>query len=222
MPISLDCPCGKALRVQDHLAGKKVKCPVCGEILDVPSVPATREKEDVVFDEIAPEPRPSKSLATTSSTSVRKSRTDELSVSGKAASSSFGHVLVPSMFGTTSLTLRGDRLVDDTKKIVASHHTEILLNRLDSAEIVVGGNNAFLAIGVMSLMIGLPLIPVLVGIPIAMLGLVFFALYFFMKNRFLVIRSGSNAAVLVIKGPDEEFQEFLDAVLTAAAAHSER
>ncbi len=209
MPISLDCPCGKALRVQDHLAGKKVKCPVCGEILDVPSGSATREKEDVVFDEIAPEPRPSKSLATTSSTSVRKSRSGELSVTGKAASSSFGHVLVPSMFGSTTLTLRGDRLIDDTKKLVASHHSEILLSRIDSAEIVVSGNNALLALGVpLTLALGI--------------GLILIALYFFMKNRFLVIRSGSNVAVLVIKGPEEEFQEFLDAVLTAAAAHSER
>ncbi len=207
MPISLDCPCGKALRVQDHLAGKKVKCPVCGEILDVPGASATRDKEDVVFDEIAPEPRPSKSLATTSSTSVRKSRSGELSVSGKAASSSFGHVLVPSMFGNTTLTLRGDRLIDDTKKIVASHHSEILLSRIDSAEIAVSGNNALLGIG-------------LVTLPMFGVGVLFFLLYLFIKNRFLVIRSGSNAAVLVIKGAEDEFQEFLDAVLTAAAEHS--
>jgi hypothetical protein len=38
MAISLTCECGKKLAVKDELAGKRVKCPGCGELLTVPSV----------------------------------------------------------------------------------------------------------------------------------------------------------------------------------------
>jgi hypothetical protein len=38
MAISLTCECGKKLAVKDELAGKRVKCPGCGDLLTVPSV----------------------------------------------------------------------------------------------------------------------------------------------------------------------------------------
>ena len=34
--ITLRCSCGKGLRVRDHAAGKRIKCPACGTILTVP------------------------------------------------------------------------------------------------------------------------------------------------------------------------------------------
>jgi hypothetical protein len=37
VPISLACACGKALRVKDELAGRKVKCPGCQAVLAVPA-----------------------------------------------------------------------------------------------------------------------------------------------------------------------------------------
>lgn len=39
MPTTIDCQCGKKLKIPDHLAGKKVKCPGCGDIFAVPSHP---------------------------------------------------------------------------------------------------------------------------------------------------------------------------------------
>ncbi len=36
MTIEFECQCGKRLRVKDEHAGKKVKCPACGEPLVVP------------------------------------------------------------------------------------------------------------------------------------------------------------------------------------------
>jgi hypothetical protein len=36
MPISFSCPCGKQLRVADEHAGKRVRCPSCGETALVP------------------------------------------------------------------------------------------------------------------------------------------------------------------------------------------
>ena len=39
-PINVECPqCGKKLRVRDEQAGKKGKCPGCGNVLVVPSAP---------------------------------------------------------------------------------------------------------------------------------------------------------------------------------------
>lgn len=38
MPIELACPsCRKTLQVPDHAAGKKARCPACGEIIPVPA-----------------------------------------------------------------------------------------------------------------------------------------------------------------------------------------
>jgi hypothetical protein len=36
MPISISCTCGKKFNVKDDLAGKKIKCPGCQAVLDVP------------------------------------------------------------------------------------------------------------------------------------------------------------------------------------------
>lgn len=48
MPIEFDCPCGKALRVADEYAGRKVKCPACGA---VGFVPEPEPQFEVVEDE---------------------------------------------------------------------------------------------------------------------------------------------------------------------------
>lgn len=36
MPISVQCACGKKLQVKDELAGKRGKCPACGQVLNIP------------------------------------------------------------------------------------------------------------------------------------------------------------------------------------------
>ena len=36
MPIPLTCGCGRSLRIKDEFAGRRVKCPGCGEVLAVP------------------------------------------------------------------------------------------------------------------------------------------------------------------------------------------
>ena len=35
--ISVDCSCGKSLRVKDELAGRKVRCPACSQPLSIPA-----------------------------------------------------------------------------------------------------------------------------------------------------------------------------------------
>jgi len=44
MPIDIECAqCGKKLRVKDTLAGKRAKCPGCGNILEIPAPDAEYE-----------------------------------------------------------------------------------------------------------------------------------------------------------------------------------
>lgn len=40
MPIFLTCQCGKKLQALDQYAGKQIRCPICGKILDVPATNA--------------------------------------------------------------------------------------------------------------------------------------------------------------------------------------
>src|SRR5437763_42105 len=43
MPIRVKCGnCKKTLSVKDHLAGKKIKCPVCQTVVTVPTAPPTK------------------------------------------------------------------------------------------------------------------------------------------------------------------------------------
>jgi hypothetical protein len=37
MPIKVQCACGKRLVAKDELAGKRTKCPVCGNVLEIPA-----------------------------------------------------------------------------------------------------------------------------------------------------------------------------------------
>ena len=49
MPITVNCACGKVLRVADAHAGKRAKCPGCGAVLPVPEPGAFDDFE--VLDE---------------------------------------------------------------------------------------------------------------------------------------------------------------------------
>ncbi|MBL8797211.1 MAG: hypothetical protein JNM56_25135 [Planctomycetia bacterium] len=39
MPITATCTCGKSVRVKDELAGKRARCPGCGQVLTIPAIP---------------------------------------------------------------------------------------------------------------------------------------------------------------------------------------
>jgi hypothetical protein len=52
MPITLNCPCGKTLRVADEHARRRVKCPACSAVIDPPAP----EPQFEVVDEPAPQP----------------------------------------------------------------------------------------------------------------------------------------------------------------------
>jgi hypothetical protein len=56
MPISITCECGKKYRVKDTLAGKKIRCADCSEVLKIP-VPVKEEVlDEEVFDALPANP----------------------------------------------------------------------------------------------------------------------------------------------------------------------
>ncbi|MCE9581555.1 MAG: DUF4282 domain-containing protein [Planctomycetes bacterium] len=54
MPILTTCPCGSRFKAPDRLAGKRVRCPKCSEILTVPA----GETPDAPIEETAPPVEP--------------------------------------------------------------------------------------------------------------------------------------------------------------------
>jgi hypothetical protein len=50
MSISLSCPCGRKGRLKASLAGRKVRCPDCGELLEVPAAAGPRDVEQEALD----------------------------------------------------------------------------------------------------------------------------------------------------------------------------
>ena len=59
MPISLSCGCGRALRLRDEYAGKRIRCPECQTVLAVPD--SDVETSGFIVDE---SPQASSSIST--------------------------------------------------------------------------------------------------------------------------------------------------------------
>jgi hypothetical protein len=58
MPIPFGCECGKRLQAKDEFAGKKMKCPGCGKLLEIPRVapaPEMPQPGPAVREPIVPE-----------------------------------------------------------------------------------------------------------------------------------------------------------------------
>jgi predicted Zn finger-like uncharacterized protein len=76
--IALTCPsCAKKLQVKDESAGKKVKCPKCGELIKVPVPEIPEEIEELEEMEEAPPPPVSKSKKPLPSRSKPQPEEDE-------------------------------------------------------------------------------------------------------------------------------------------------
>jgi hypothetical protein len=61
MPIPVQCSCGKLCRAKDEAAGKRVRCPKCGNILQVPS--ASDQAEAVALELLLAAPSASAPLS---------------------------------------------------------------------------------------------------------------------------------------------------------------
>ncbi|GCE59189.1 hypothetical protein [Microcystis aeruginosa] len=124
-----------------------------------------------------------------------------LEISGQAANSSY-NFLSPALFSKTTLQLSETRIIERTRKMIASRHCEVILYEVDSVEIVEDGVSWLLVLGFFALFF--------YG-----LGIIFFILYFFFKYKYLIIRSGSNAQILCISGANhmEKAKIFMEEVL---------
>lgn len=187
--ISYTCTCGKQVRFRSEHAGRKTKCPECGTTITVPDA----ETDDL--DDYEENEETSSPPATHGSRGVR-------SVTGKRVIAQWGQI-VPSMFGRTTLELDDRSLVDNTQSLLARRHLELLLSEIDSAEIRIQPNAAFLAAG-------------LVLLPLFGLGLLVLPFYFISKYKFLIFHSGSNTTALVISGKEDPYRDFMQQVLAAA------
>jgi hypothetical protein len=122
-----------------------------------------------------------------------------LEVIGKPGISNYG-VIVPSLFGRTKLQLHPTRVVEKTQLIITRRHCTMLLSKIDSVEIVETGNSLWLVLGFMTLSM--------------FIGVIFFVLYFVIKNKYLVLRSESNVQVVMLNAANTATAEqFLDALL---------
>jgi hypothetical protein len=58
MPITFSCGCGKTLRVPDEFAGRRAKCPGCGELVNIPGPEPVFEVEEKPKPGAAPPTQP--------------------------------------------------------------------------------------------------------------------------------------------------------------------
>jgi hypothetical protein len=69
MPLVVTCDCGKSLKVKDSLAGKRIRCPECQELL---TVPAAEEEEPAADEEPAPKMAPARAPAKAATKAKRR------------------------------------------------------------------------------------------------------------------------------------------------------
>jgi hypothetical protein len=125
-----------------------------------------------------------------------------MELTGKPGIASYGAV-VPGSFGRTTLQLQPTRIVEKTKKLIATRDCTVLLTQIDSVEIVEEGNPLWLVLGLFTIMF--------------LIGIIFFVLYFILKHKYLLVRSGSNVQLVMLNSQNEaNAEEFMQAVLKAA------
>jgi hypothetical protein len=49
MPIPLSCDCGRSMRIKDELAGRKIRCPACKNVITVRGPQATKAEDEVLI-----------------------------------------------------------------------------------------------------------------------------------------------------------------------------
>ncbi|GEM_PF-1416023 len=201
MPIEIQCPCGKTLNVGDDLAGRRVKCPVCGEILAVPddgdAADSNHAEQYDAVDDSSPVPRRTREHG-------RQHGGREQSVSGKPAGRFIG-LIVPGTFGSTTLSLEDSRVIEETRTPLTRRHIELRLARVESVAISTSRDPRLFVLGLATL-------------PVYGIGIVVLLVWVIRRFRCLAIRSGSTSLVVRILGPDDPYEDFMDALLAASDA----
>lgn len=201
MPIEVQCPCGKILNAPDEYAGRRIKCQVCGELLTVPQEAGPDEVVEVASTAAA---QTDESFGGSAHTVSRGQR--EMTVSGRPAITRYG-ITFPALFGSTRISLESDRVVEETRGPLSRRHAELRLSYVDSVEIST---------------VRFPLLFVLGLATLAAqgLGLVFLAIWVFVRTRCLTVRTASGIVAVRMKASDDRYYEFKDAVMSAAGRQS--
>ena len=100
--ISVDCSCGKSLRVKDELAGRKVRCPACSHPLSIPAAQAEEVFEEEWDDTPEPEEEPA---ARPVRSAAKKPKGTKAAKGGKRRSQGLFKLTVKMIFGVLSLLL---------------------------------------------------------------------------------------------------------------------
>lgn len=108
------CPkCGKGIKAADEMAGKRGKCPACGQILDVPAVANGNERKTSTKPKEESKPVPpaeSRSLSPGVSTAQQKRRTSlatKLTRSKLAGACAVAGALIGSVIGLATAPAPG-------------------------------------------------------------------------------------------------------------------
>lgn len=129
---------------------------------------------------------------------------------GKPANVHYG-VISPAVYGKTTLSINSNTVIERTKRLVATRYCEAPIGKIDSVEIVEDGNPLFLVLGISTLM--------MMG-----LGIVFFVLYFVIKYKYLVVRSGNNVQIVMISsmgsGDMEQAKRFSATLMQGILRHT--
>jgi hypothetical protein len=125
-----------------------------------------------------------------------------MELTGKPGNCNYG-VVAPSFWGRTKLQLQPTRLTESTQKIIARRNCTVLLTQIDSIEIVEEGNPMWIFLGFLTISF--------------LVGIIFFVLYFVIKHKYLLIRSGSNFQLVMLDSTNEsKAEQFMNAVIKQA------
>ena len=125
-------------------------------------------------------------------------------ITGRPATFTVRGWLLPSWSGRTTLQIKGSRVVEDTRRMMTQRHRELIIGEVDSAEIAYQGSPTLLVLGILTF-------------PLLGFGLIFILLHFFIRERYLIIRTRSSSVALMIRGDDQPHRQFMRMVLNRAA-----
>ena len=97
------------------------------------------------------------------------------------------------------------RVIEETRKPLIRRHTELRLSRVDSVTISTSPDSRLFVLGLATL-------------PAYGIGIVVLLVWVIRRFRWVAIRSDATSLVVRIQGPDDRYEDFMDAVLDASDA----
>jgi hypothetical protein len=234
MSVTIECPCGHAVRVPDGMDHGRIKCTVCGELLsasdaqqDTPDSPAAEVAEVADQDEAAhteasppapitdrtrpnvPAPVKSRRRAPTEAAPEPRPHISNVTQFQGLTGFRFAGLLWPSFFGEASLTLLPGRVRLKSKRLFDNRRADLLLSGITAGETRRVFSLSLFILGVLLLSAN--------GV-----GLILLLAFVFVRHSFVVLTCGTTSAVVRFKGDDSDACAIVDAILQTASDEEER